>query len=137
MCPLIHLPDGIARGILRLTDMKRITEDQAAAPQPTANPGERRLAVAVLEQAFHDLRTASPADRSDALRWIEKGNVGDLSFDFCCEIIDWNAERIRTQVLKTIPVPRRFRNRASAANRGWAARESRDETAAPLSEVSV
>jgi hypothetical protein len=137
MYPPIHLPNGIARGILELTDMKRTTEDQSGATQPTANPGERRLAVAVLEQAFHDLGTASSADRSDAFRWIEKGNVGDLSFDFCCEIIDWNPERIRIQVLKKTPVPRRFRNRASAASRGWAVRQSRDEAASPLSEVSA
>lgn len=95
--------------------------------QPAAISGERRLVVALLEQAFQDLLMGSSANRSDASRWIREGDVGEISFNFCCEVIDWNAERIRTQVLKRVPLPKRFQNRAFAARKGWLARKRGDD----------
>lgn len=106
--------------------MELLTNNTSGPTQPSANSGERRLAVALLEQAFHDLLTGSSANRADALCWIREGDVGELSFNFCCEAIDWNAERIRTQVLKRVPVSKRFQNRVSAANKGWLVRQRCD-----------
>jgi len=50
-----------------------------------------------------------------------------MTFDFCCQVIDWNPDCIRAEVLKRVPVPRRFQNRSLAANRGWLSRHGLTE----------
>jgi hypothetical protein len=117
--------------------MELLTDGTPDPTQPSEGSGARRLAVALLEQAFHDLRTGSSLNRSDARCWIQEGDVGEFTFNFCCEVIDWNPERIRAQVLKDIPVPTRFKNRISAANKGWLARERAADRARQSLEAAV
>lgn len=117
--------------------MELLTNGTSDPTQPSEGSGARRLAVALLEQAFHDLRTGSSLNQSDARCWIQEGDVGEFTFNFCCEVINWNAERIRAEVLKNVPIPKRFKNRISAANKGWLAREHGDDRARQSIEAAV
>ena len=75
---------------------------QARMPVGHVEPayGERRLAAAVLLLALADLRGWSSVHRSEALRWIRSGNRGALTFDFCCQVLDYNPDRMRELLLR-------------------------------------
>ena len=91
---------------------------QAAMPADHLEPayGERRLAAAVLVLALTDLRGWRSVLRSEALMWIRSGDRGALTFDFCCQILDYNPGWMRERLLRRTG---KDRHRAGTENLGF------------------
>jgi hypothetical protein len=68
----------------------------------------RRLASAVMIQALDDVFRGTMRERREALEWMRKGNVGQLTFELCCRIIDRDADTIRNHVLERTGIPAPF-----------------------------
>jgi len=68
----------------------------------------QRLASAVLLQAMDDMCRGTMRERREAIEWIRKGDVGQLTFDLCCRLIDRDPETVRRQALARSGVPEPF-----------------------------
>ena len=67
-----------------------------------------RLASAVLLQALGDVCSGTMRERRDAMVWIGKGDVGQLTFELCCRLIDRDPETVRRSVLVHAGFPAPF-----------------------------
>jgi hypothetical protein len=67
-----------------------------------------RLASAVMIQAMDDVFRGTMRDRREALEWIRKGDIGQLTFELCCRIIDRDPETVRNHVMARTGIPAPF-----------------------------
>jgi hypothetical protein len=65
----------------------------------TALDSSKGLAVAVMGQAVRDLTDRKGEHIRDAVRWIQTGDTGVLSFALCCQVLGWHPEGTRRLLL--------------------------------------
>jgi len=84
----------LATGFLRAMDITSTARNPGAALR-----GEKLLAGALLESAIRDLCYGSDRVEQEAREWIETGDSGKMSFDFCCQVLGYDARAIRERLL--------------------------------------
>jgi len=77
------------------------------APRGAPRSGERALLAAIVKDAIDIVRggkvwlyaRATRDDVAAARRWIVEGDIGAITFNACCQWLDWDAPSIRRAIL--------------------------------------
>jgi hypothetical protein len=80
------------------------------APRGTPRSGERALLAAIVKDAIDIVRRGKVQrvtrdDAAAAWRWIVEGDIGAITFNACCQWLDWDARSIRRAVLERRSMP--------------------------------
>lgn len=66
-------------------------------------PPEHRLVSAVLVQAVQDLERGNPTVQQSVRAWIRSETGVPWSFQWCCDLLDLDAEQVRTRLKAPMP----------------------------------